>query len=193
MNKLNKPTKEQLTAAFAHVWGKDKHMTDYCVKKVDTAVILSGGAIFVIEKREINTRFCFGFSQGGADYDEAASMERHSANNVAYFQAKNTAASAKELERAKNAPYMYTYTHYLGDNVGAIVAVLMLDQTAEYCREHHPRRLPPAELTPVNDADRAAIIAAFEEHHRKHCKKVETYLKRFGLSKVETWIYWADE
>lgn len=59
----NKPTKEQLTAAFAHAWGDDKHMTDYCVKKTDTAVILSSGAIFTIDKEEINTRFCFGYSR----------------------------------------------------------------------------------------------------------------------------------
>lgn len=33
---LNKPTKEQLTAAFAHAWGKDKGMIEYRVKYTDT-------------------------------------------------------------------------------------------------------------------------------------------------------------
>lgn len=114
----NKPTKEQLTAAFAHARGDDKHMMDYCDKKTDTAVILSSGAIFAIDKEDINTRFCFGYSTcgQGAEYDEATKAERH-----------------------------------------------------------------------------AAIIAAYEEHHRKHCKKVETYLKRYGLSEVKTWTYWVDE
>lgn len=192
---FNKPTKEQLTAAFAYAWGDDKHMTDYCVKKTDTAVILSSGAIFTIDKEDINTRFCFGYSTcgQGAEYDESIKAERHAAASLDYFRRKNTTDSAEAVERAKNAPYIYTYTRYLDDNVGAVVSVLMLDESAEYCREYHRHRLPNSELHPVSDSDRAAIIAAYEEHHRKHCKKVETYLKRYGLSKVKTWTYWVDE
>lgn len=78
---LNKPTKERLTAAFAHAWDKDKGMIEYRVKKTDTAVILSDGAIFTIDKENIDTRFCFGYSTcgQGPEFDNAARMERHAA------------------------------------------------------------------------------------------------------------------
>lgn len=192
---LNKPTKAQLTAAFAHAWGDDKHMTDYCVKKTDTAVILSTGAIFTIDKRDIKTHFCFGYSTcgQGEEYEAAERAKQHAAASLDYFRKENTTDSAEDLERVKNAPYMYTYTHYIGDNAGAVVSVLTLDHPAEYYREHYPQRLPFTEYHLANDADRAAIIAAYEEHHRKHCKKVENYLKRYGLSKIKTWTYWVDE
>jgi hypothetical protein len=31
------------------------------------------------------------------------------------------------------------------------------------------------------------------EEQMKFCKRLRTYLKRYGLSKVRTWTYWADE
>lgn len=192
---LNKPTKEQLTAAFIRAWGGDKSMAGFCVKKTDVAVLLGSGAVFTIDKRGIKTRFCFGYSTcgQGVGQDEAESMRTHAAASADYFRRKNTAGSAEELERAKAAPYMYTYAHYRGDDACAVVSVLMLDHPAEYYREYYPGRLPACELRQVNDVDRVSIVAAYEEHHRRHCKKVDAHLKRYGLSKIKAWTYWGDE
>lgn len=190
----NTPTKEQLAAAFATIWPEDKGMVDYCANKVDTAVILSNGAIFTIDKEEIEKHFCFGWSScgQGLEFDDAVNMQLYASRSENYFREKNKVKSAELLHLAQTAPYMYTYVRYQGDTAGVLVGVLALDRPAEIYRVDYSRHLPE-NLRPVSEADRAAIVSAYEEHHRRHCKKVDAYLKRYGLSKVRTWTYWRDE
>lgn len=40
--------------------------------------------------------------------------------------------------------------------------------------------------------ERKAIVKALNEEKAKHEKKINAYLKRFGLSKVRAWSYWSE-
>ena len=43
-----------------------------------------------------------------------------------------------------------------------------------------------------NDEEREIIAYGYAIAKQLHYKKVMAYLKRYGLSKVDTWTYWQD-
>ena len=47
-------------------------------------------------------------------------------------------------------------------------------------------------LTELTESERAAVIAAYETELNKLNKRLDNYLKRYGLSKLKTWTYWQD-
>ena len=52
---------------------------------------------------------------------------------------------------------------------------------------------PRQGLKHISDNDRRAMIEAWKIVGRDFRRKIDTYLKRYGLSKVQTWSYWQDE
>jgi hypothetical protein len=42
------------------------------------------------------------------------------------------------------------------------------------------------------DEDRLAILEGLKREREKFDKRLQTYLKRYGTSKIRTWTYWAD-
>ena len=44
----------------------------------------------------------------------------------------------------------------------------------------------------ISENDRELILAAYKECRERHSKKIATYLKKYGTSKVRSWSYWED-
>lgn len=78
-------------AEMVKVWGDDLHMIEYSCKH-GTPYILSGDEFIVIDKPEIKTRFCFGYSTdySGHEYEDAEKLHERSAKSMDYFRQKNT-------------------------------------------------------------------------------------------------------
>lgn len=188
--RINKPTKEELTAAFAAAWGGNSDAAD-CVKDTDTAVILNCGGIFAVEKERIETSFWFGYGYCACRTDDEAEADRTAAqSSTEYFRAANMKKCRRLLEEAKTADYMYIHPRVCYDTTGAVWSVWLSAWPAEEMRALG--RYVPENLREVSPDDRAAIVAAYEEHCQKHEKKVNAYLKRYGLSKARFNTYWAD-
>ena len=49
------------------------------------------------------------------------------------------------------------------------------------------------EYSPVSEKDRKLIVEAYQKEKELFSKRLETYIKRYGLSKVNSWSYWRDE
>ena len=45
----------------------------------------------------------------------------------------------------------------------------------------------------MSEEDKKLVIAMYEEEKEKMSKRIDTYLKRYGLSKLNVWTYWVDE
>lgn len=207
--KAAKIDKDALRAEFAKAWNSPK-MIDYCVGKVAAVAVLPSGEIVTVEKKSIETRFCFG--ERGYDYDDAQKAARHAAQSESYFKAENMRAfneAVKDLEDAQtmNGPYILTInggayigqtedcklrsinfqrvSNVLADLGGSAFLAEIPGQTVTERGSGRAYRIATAE-------EIAAILDAYKTARAAHEKKVDAYLKRYGMSKVETWTYWID-
>lgn len=202
-----KVDKELLRAEYSKVWETEK-MIDYCVNKTAAVAILPAGEIITIDKQAIETRFCFG--ESGYDFEEASAAAAHAATSESYFKRENMKSFnsyLKDLEGAKTFegrtvatihPRAWSgqaddcrlsclnwkrLTAVLDDLGGSAFLSELPGKTIEK-GEHSYRVLTNEEI----DIIEAAVKAAAEAHE----KKVDAYLKRYGMSKVHTWTYWRD-
>lgn len=188
------------------VWPGDKRMLDYEREKFSYAVRLENGGIVYFEKQSIKTEFCFGYSTcgQGAEYEEANEACRK-ADSEEYFLKANL-NDTDELIRALEVNCEYPegeYNHYYDGLTWYLVRQTYCSQTAplnlwafhayrQWSVESEPWRYPN-ELTKMSDADRKTILAAAKHEREKFEKRLHTYLKRYGTSKLRTWTYWVDE
>lgn len=200
--------KAELRRQFEKAWDSPK-MVDYCVKKVAAVAILPSGEMLVIDRQSIETRFCFG--ESGYDYDEAADMAQYARQSEDYFKRENMKYFADllhdidEAAHGEYAPRLVIYTNgaYIGQtadcalrNFGFARMNDIIDACGGSC---YLEELPGRELTircqpcRIATAEELTIIrAAVQSAAAAHEKRVETYLKRYGTSKVHTWTYWRD-
>lgn len=207
--KAAKVDKEALRAEFAKAWGSQE-MIDFCVNKVAAAAILPSGEIVTVDKQSIETRFCFG--ESGYDYEEAQAAARHAAQSQDYFRAENMSHFDKwisDLEEARNMTGNYLLTINAGcyngqtadcklrsinfqriskvlDDLGG--SAFLADLPGQTITERGSGR--NYRIATREEVD--AILTAYKEARAAHEKKVNAYLKRYGMSKVDTWTYWID-
>jgi hypothetical protein len=199
-----------LASEFAKVWGDGTKMQKYCVGKVAAVAELDDGTLIVIDKQGIEKNFCFG--ESGYDYDEALDAARHARQSESYFKAENMKAFVDALESIKeaktlNGRYILTYkkkaytgqsddckigyieykriTEVLEDNGGSAVI-------AELPGKVMHERGSGAEYRIMTAADIEKVESAYKTAAAAHEKRVETYLKKYGLSNVHAWTYWRD-
>ena len=175
-------------AEMVKVWGDDLHMVEYSCKK-GTPYILSGDEFIVIDKPEIKTRFCFGYQTdySGHEYDDAEKLRERCTKSVDYFRQKNTQPFTDIICRLKdNGKKAYKQIHYQRGEKQMSIAI-------PYNRDAYERMSRANTLTELTESERAAVVAAYETELSKLNKRLDNYLKRYGLSKLKTWTYWADE
>lgn len=184
---LNKQGKERLTAAEHNYW-KDESMVKHCVNNAMLLFDLRG-KIVIIEKTAIKTDFCFGYGVFDGDYDSAPNMAAHARQSKRYFIRENH----------RNAPYADTINTLNSSRWIAYAAPKYCGKCEELYNicfvrnyEYQESKLPPNAFVLTADEIKAyklVLAKAAQEHH----KKINTYLKRYGLTKVNSWTYWADE
>ena len=201
--------KDLLREEYAKIWGgRDERMTDYCVNKVATIAVLPDGAIIPVEKQGIKKHFCFG--ESGYDFDEAQERAHIARTNAEYFKAKNMEYFRTWLKDLRGAlsgdtDYMLViYTHvYTGQPEDCKIASahwVRLGDIIEACGgSAYLHELAGREIVYRGQACRIAtneelqlILDAYTDAGKKHEKKVDAYLKRYGMTKVEAWTYWRD-
>ena len=174
-------------AEMVKVWGDDLHMVEWACKN-GTPYILSGDEFFVIDKPKIKTRFCFGYQTdySGHEYDDAENLRERCAKSVDYFRAKNTQPFTDILCRLKDtSERAYKQIHYRRGEKQMSIAI-------PYNRDAYERMNRANALTELTESERAAVVAAYETELSKLNKRLDNYLKRYGLSKLKTWTYWQD-
>ncbi len=200
MTKEQKAEQKRIKAVYekeiAKVWYNwktdrvDQHMVDYCVKKAAAFAQMDDGAVYVIDKTPIKTRFCFGYSDFGQG------MTREEANEAEDIFKKSLAGFIKEnMEQCLNSRLnwlgedKYTSKDYRKrksyDNKDANIVNIV--------HRHFADQFVGYDYEPVSDTEFTRILEAEEIARVEFKKKLNAYLKRYGLSKVETWTYWEDE
>lgn len=168
-------------------------MIDYFRKKVSGLYRLSNGGIFAFEKPSIETSFCFGYSDSAYDteeYDNANNMAMHAQTSEEYFLKENLKSldnAIHDIEDKSNDYYIYRDAYCSQKEPLNVWRYACL---AGWRLEERKKHL--ADLTECNETDRKIISNALKHERAKFEKRLKTYLKRYGMSKVRSWSYWRD-
>ena len=155
---------------------------DYCLKNYAGAIKVCGG-YWLIEKPSIENRFCF--HDEGPNYEFYKHlMEDRETRLAEYFKSENLATFDNKIERIvkgdeySNDKRVWWNPSY---NNGRI----------ELCF-HCSWGSPDGNWKECTDDEKALILKGLKFGRDLFEKRLDTYLKRYGTSKIHTWTYWAD-
>ena len=194
---------EEYMQEWTKVW-QDQSMLDYNRKRFSGAVRLTNGGILFFEKPRIDSSFCF--HDEGPQYEFYQHMMADRETRLRdYFLHKNLDAMDEEIRalecnchfpEGEYHSHYYCKTWYLQRcRYTGETAPLRLWQArawSDYDVEHETWRYEPGTYEKMCDEDRLAILEGLKREREKFDKRLQTYLKRYGTSKIRTWTYWAD-
>lgn len=176
---------------------RDEKMVEHC-SKTTAYVIEHDGKLYDIEKPKIETDFCFGYGMNGVsntdDYNEAATAAENAKRNREYFINQNLENINRWIE-----------------NLSDILENLKRGDYQRYViktGKKYYRQSDDCKLAGYSIADALAgknsdemcsdiellekLIAGYEQVKADFEKRLNAYLKRYGMSKVRTWSYLVD-
>lgn len=170
--------------ALQAIYGKYQDMIDYCMKQAEIVVSIRG-MLFPIEKRKVEKRFCFGYSDcgQGPEYLDAIRSADNARNNADYFKGQNLNYYKSWIEKLDSTDAIALCESY--GKHSPIRSLTAFDWwEALSCRR---------DVYFLTDAERQTVREAFEQAMKAQEKKLDAYLKRYGTSKVKAWTYWLDD
>ena len=155
--------------------GKDVKYFEFLKNCLSNDLELENGLVLQFEKPRIKTDFCYGYSLYGCNtesYDNATESVEHAKSSIIHFidysVSKDGLLSLDQLsDQEDKRDYQY-----------------------EYGESPRYKEFINGELS---KSDIQKILNILAEELQKFVKRLNTYLKRYGLSKVHSWSYWRDE
>lgn len=180
--------KELFLQELKKVWKDSERMVNYCFKKADCIVELDNGDILTIDKPSIETRFCFGYGYCGVstqeEIDRAYDAETRARENGEYFKRENLRTLNAWIDELKDdSKKIYKFISYYG---------LEEDDHLKSVRVFDYWESVPNGAIEITENERKAILAGYEEVKARFEKRLNSYLKRYGTSKLKTWTYLVD-
>ena len=182
------------------VWQDSERMQEYARKQCDYVVELSNGKIIDIEKPRIKKDFCFGMGMYATytqeEFEAAEDLAENARTNVEYFINENMKQITEKIGYLKEAldgkKEVYTYVHYSGqpDNSELVTySCVGLSDNPKWA----PYRWGNLKaVNKLSSDDIQALIDGLEEVGKKFMKRLNTYLKKYGLEKLNVWTYCRD-
>lgn len=186
---MDKNFKNIYRADLGTIW--NEHMIDWELKQLSNAVQFEDDRYIVFNKPTIETHFCFGYGYCGMsteeEYQDASNAEKHARTSEQYFideNLKNLKALKEAFEDSDDSVYIFT----------------KYNSESDFCNLMGYTFIRPWELVPSNlrnvrkltNAERRQCAEAVQEEIVKFTKRLNIYLKRYGLSKLHTWTYLSD-
>ena len=157
---------------------------DYYLKNLYSVVEIDDKYYWGIEKPSIKTSFCFGYGFCGVSTDEdekrASDMAMKANTDKQYFIDKNM-AKMEDLKKSVEKAKTFCFNGDDGE-------LFLIDEM--YCQKY-PFDTPPIyrDITPEEKKILLKMVEAATERFRK---RLNVYLKRYGLSKINSWSYLSD-
>jgi hypothetical protein len=154
------------------------------------------GIIIAFKKERIKTEFCW--ADEGAPYEHYKQVHKTQDSLQQYFLYENLRQYddlIKELETRKRdysdvVPVFYEHEWCSIGKLGYATGVRAGRLSHVIDDEQDPRTRDTIHRMSENEIKQA--IAILKEERAKFEKRLHTYLKRYGTSKLHTWTYWAD-
>lgn len=180
-----------IDTVMAESFNNSAAMRKHFESTISRVVELENGYLVAICKPRIQKNFCFGYSDSRydtEDYDRANDMAMHARTNTDYFIDQNMRQINEQIE-ALDKWNPVIRTAYCDAPENSIIKTIDFMDDYHFC---NIREKDKAKVAPLSPADKALIIAAYEEEKKAFEKRLASYLKRYGLSKVNSWSYWQD-
>lgn len=182
------------------VWQGDEDMQEYARKECAYVVQLSSGNIISLDKPRIQKNFCFGMGMYATytqeEFERAEGLAKKARTDADYFIQKNMKQITCAIENLKEClegkRECYTFTHYTGQPENSILKgynTVEIYENPKYCPG---RWLNHRDLEKLDNDSIQAIIDGLEEVGKAFMKRLNTYLKRYGLDKLNVWTYCRD-
>ena len=178
---------EYFSMLFAESW-QEKSMQDYFRKKIARVVKLENGNFISIDKPGIETRFCFGYGNDNESYDNANESSRIARTNEQYFLNENLERFDQIFKSIKQYN-MFLRVEYTNAPKNSKCKALEFKSDWQV---YNFSEKDKEELTAVSEKDKEKIITAYKIERENFEKRLNTYLKKYGLTKVRSWSYWQD-
>lgn len=204
MKARQKELAEVYRNALESIWKSDEKMVDWCVKNTYWYVELPNGMIIPISKKNIETRFCFGYSDwyDGFSYEDAVKQSDNARHSESHFIRENIEHYDRLIDnfagdtRFTNIPYLRVKYYRLPND----------SKIRELCWSHYDfdgDRYWYKQGKYVQNGNNNDYVPTSEElvlirhgyciARQLHMKRIMTYLKKYGLKSVHSWTYWMDE
>jgi len=189
-----KELKEKYKQFLVEYW-QDEKMIKHCLGEVSYIVELSDGSIIPLEKPKLKTSFCFGYGYCGVsdeeDFQDAYRMSNHAKTNEDYFRNENLKDINDKLKAIqKDYVVIYLHNHYISQTNKDLRTYSIFNEWDTKDNNFMLKNL--IEPQRLSQEDVSKIIAGLEEVKKLHIKRINTYLKKYGLSKVKSWTYLCD-
>lgn len=195
---------EDYIAEMEKAWPNDGHMLDYFRKQWSGGVRLANGGIVCFEKPSISNSFWFHDEGPNYEYYKELMADRETRLRQYFLHANldEMDERIRALECDCHFPEgeyhscYYCKTWYLQrasyTSQREPLNVWRFYAWSEYDVENEPWRYEPGSYVKMSDDDRQTILEGMRREREKFDKRLQTYLKRYGLSKIRTGTYWAD-
>ena len=157
---------------------------DYYLKNLDSVVEIDDKYYWGIEKPSIKTSFCFGYGFCGVSTDEdekrASDMAMKASTDKQYFIDKNM-AKMEDLKKSVEKAKTFCFNGDDGE-------LFLID-------EMHFQKYPfdtPSIYRDITPEEKKILLKMVEAATERFRKRLNVYLKRYGLSKISSWSYLSD-
>lgn len=174
--------KEEIKQEYKKVWtrkkGIDEKMVDYCMNKISLYLKTEDGYFYILEKEKLNTKFFI--SEGSnRSMEEALNICKEIKTKEDFFIEENLSKINYLINTIKNNKNNLFFAERFKNS--KIVSIT----TNKYNNFNKVNR----KLTTDEEAEALKLCEKFKE---MKTKKINSYLKRFGLSKIQANTYWID-
>ena len=179
---------EYLNEVNEKLWADSKRMQDYVKKECSDVFKTSGGHYIVFEKPSIKKDFCFGHGQNGISTQEeveiACDNAQYARTNESYFLEENLGQFNEWMEMLEGQEKLYLIPqHYKPTKVACIRSEYYF-----HCYEWEKEKI----FEELSQCDIEELKKMVQSENEKFVKRLNTYLKRYGLSKINSWTYVVD-
>lgn len=152
---------------------------DTYAERTKIGAVKMNNGYYLLDKPSIETRFCW--HDEGPQYDEYERLTSHDDQMAEYFKKKNLSHFDQYINHIEKGTYGDTRLFWGTNRVEDCKAVFIATSD-RYCKN----------MTLCTDDEKRAILAALKYARKCFEKRLDNYLKRYGVSKLHTWTYWAD-
>lgn len=180
--KIDETLKILVDNEINRVWDSS---AEYIKSQLTNAYLTTDGRMVIFEKPTIQTSFCFGYGQNGISTDEDkdfAHNNSQAAREKEVFFANNIEENFGNFAKIWKDPVIYRNVTYK-EPEGNLWKVEER-RNSWGCEKRKYIELP--------EADIEGIRVKLDEEKAKFIKRLETYWKKYGSSKLRTWTYLVD-
>ena len=188
MKKTQKELKAIYQEELKSYW-KDDKMVKHCIKEANYILELEDNSLITVDRPRIKKDFCFGYSDSRydtEDYDRANDMADYASKSEEYFIEENLKEIKRTIKQLENGNHdIEIFAHYHGQSEESKMRCWTFkNYYHDYSNYMNYRQLKDHEVK--------ALIEAYKEVEKDFIKRLNSYLKRYGLTKVNAWSYWKD-